>query len=66
LTIFLDLPDASHPAGSEFWRAATGYGPSQSRGVLGEFAILVPPDGDAHLRTHDTGGDAGPDPASTP
>ncbi|GAA1966814.1 hypothetical protein GCM10009798_28920 [Nocardioides panacihumi] len=54
LTIFLDLPAASHERGVEFWRAATGYGLSPTRGGHDEFATLVPPAGDAHLKVQRT------------
>ena len=54
LTIFLDLPVARHEAGTHFWQAATGYDVSASRGPNGEFATLVPPVGDPHLRLQRT------------
>lgn len=50
LTIFLDLADAEHTAGLVLWRAITGYHLSPERGEDGEFATLVPPSGDDHLR----------------
>jgi hypothetical protein len=56
LTIFLDLPADRHDAGTRFWQAATGYGLSAARGDQGEFATLVPPAGDAHLKLQRTGG----------
>jgi hypothetical protein len=55
LTIFLDLPAARREQGARFWQAATGYGLSPSRGEQHEFATLVPPTGDAHLRIQRTG-----------
>ncbi|GAA1871340.1 VOC family protein [Myceligenerans crystallogenes] len=50
LTLFLDIPAANHEAGCAFWQAATGHAMSSPRGTHGEFATLVPPAGDAHLR----------------
>ena len=57
LTIFLDLPAERHERGTAFWQAATGYGLSPSRGEQDEFATLVPPDGDAHLKLQRTAAD---------
>lgn len=50
VTAFLDLPAPHHATGVAFWRAVTGYGLSPVRGAEDEFATLVPPSGDAHLR----------------
>jgi len=50
ITAFLDLPAAEFDAAMAFWRAVTGYDLSAPRGETGEFATLVPPTGDAHLR----------------
>lgn len=50
LTIFVDLTDEEHTAGLVLWRAITGYHLSPERGEDGEFATLVPPVGDDHLR----------------
>lgn len=50
LTFFLDLPADEYAGAVAFWRAATGYGLSEPRGERGEFASLVPPAGDDHLR----------------
>lgn len=50
ITLYLDVDPASSDAGIAFWRAVTGYGLSAARGEDGEFATLVPPAGDAHLR----------------
>jgi hypothetical protein len=50
VTIFLDFPGDAFEAGVAFWREVTGYGLSSSRGEAGEFATLLPPDGDAYLR----------------
>ena len=54
LTIFLDLPAAQHERGVDFWRAATGYDLSPTRGEHDEFSTLVPPVGDAHLKLQRT------------
>lgn len=50
VTIFLDFPGDAFEAGTAFWREVTGCGRSSSRGEAGEFATLLPPDGDAYLR----------------
>lgn len=50
MTIFLDFPGDAFEAGTAFWREVTGCGLSSSRGEAGEFATLLPPDGDAYLR----------------
>jgi hypothetical protein len=57
LTVFLDLPAARHERGTLFWRAATGASLSPARGEHDEFATLVPPAGDAHLRIQRTAAD---------
>jgi hypothetical protein len=50
LTMFLDFPGGAFEPGVAFWREVTGYGLSQPRGADGEFATLLPKDGDAYLR----------------
>jgi hypothetical protein len=50
LTAFIDLPAEVYDAGVAFWAGVTGYSVSPSRGERGEFATLVPPEGDAFLR----------------
>ena len=50
LTAFLDRPGERLDASVAFWRAVTGSGLSAPRGERGEFATLLPTDGDAHLR----------------
>jgi hypothetical protein len=50
LTIFLDFPADAFAPGVAFWQAVTGSGLSAHRGATGEFATLLPPDGDAYLR----------------
>jgi len=57
-TAFLDLPSEGYAVAVEFWCAVTGYALSPARGVDSEFATLVPPVGDAHLRVQRV--DAGP------
>src|SRR4051812_7423425 len=49
-TAFLDLPPPAFDAGAAFWCATTGSTLSPARGSRGEFATLLPPDGDAYLR----------------
>lgn len=54
LTAFLDTPRGSQSdAVVEFWQAVTASRLSTRRGSSGEFATLVPPDGDAYLRLQD-------------
>jgi hypothetical protein len=50
LTFFLDLSAEDHPVAVEFWRGVTGYELSAARGERDEFATLMPPAGDDHLR----------------
>jgi len=50
LTVFLDFPAGSFGAGVAFWREVTGSGLSPLRGATGEFATLLPAEGDAYLR----------------
>jgi hypothetical protein len=50
VTAFLDSAGAHHHESVGFWQEATGYAVSAPRGDDGEFATLVPPDGDAYLR----------------
>ena len=49
-TAFIDLPPARFDAAVAFWEAVTGASVSAARGDAGEFATLVPEDGDAFLR----------------
>lgn len=55
LTAFLDFPATEFDAGVRFWRGATGYQLSASRGEHGELATLVPPDGRDYLRVQRLG-----------
>jgi hypothetical protein len=50
VSAFLDLPPGGFDRGVEFWQGVTGYALSDRRGVDGEFATLVPPEGDDYLR----------------
>lgn len=50
LTFFLDLAAEDQAAATPFWRSATGYDLSPSRGEHDEFVSLLPPAGDDHLR----------------
>jgi hypothetical protein len=59
LTLFLDFPAGSFDAGVAFWREVTGTTQSPFRGAAGEFATLLPPDGDAYLRVQRIAGGSG-------
>lgn len=54
-TGFLDLPASLHARGTAFWCAVAAATPSALRGYDGQFATLVPPDGDAFLRAQRRG-----------
>lgn len=58
VTAFLDLPAAVLDADVAFWAAATGSTLSDPRGAHGEFATLVPPDGDPYLKVQRIDGPA--------
>ncbi len=55
LTAFLDSPVESASAAEAFWCAVTGSTLSARRGEGGQFATLVPADGDAYLRVQVVG-----------
>jgi predicted enzyme related to lactoylglutathione lyase len=58
LTAFLDFPAVPVGAfelGCSFWQAVTAYALSPPRGRSGEFATLLPLQGDAYLRVQRTG-----------
>lgn len=55
LTVFLDYPEGEFDAGVAFWRAATGFQLSPTRGESGEFATLLPPSGHDYLRVQRLG-----------
>ena len=50
LTAFIDRPAGSFDRATSFWLAVTGSTLSPRRGETGQFATLVPADGDAYLR----------------
>ena len=50
ISAFLDLPAGDLEAALTHWERVTGYRRSAWRGEHGEFATLVPPAGDDHLR----------------
>ena len=50
VTAFLDFTADEFDAEVGFWSDVTGYAVSPTRGIHGEFATLVPQDGDAFLR----------------
>jgi hypothetical protein len=50
MTGFFDFPVRRFPAGRDFWLGVTGYALSPPRGPKGDFATLLPSDGDAYLR----------------
>ncbi len=52
---FVDRPRESYEAARAFWAAATGSTVSAPRGAHGEFATLLPPAGDAYLKTQAVG-----------
>ena len=49
-TAFVDRPATTFDATTDFWALVTGSTLSPARGDRGEFATLVPPQGDAFLR----------------
>ncbi|MGY2701956.1 MULTISPECIES: VOC family protein [unclassified Nocardioides] len=59
VSAFLDLPPGGFDRGVAFWQGVTGYALSPRRGVDGEFATLVPPEGDDYLRVQALGGGPG-------
>jgi hypothetical protein len=59
LTLFLDFPAEAFDAGAAFWRGVTSSDLSPFRGETGEFATLLPPDGDAYLRVQRIAGGSG-------
>ncbi len=59
LTTFIDMAASTFTAGCEFWRAVTNSAVSPVRGDTGEFATLLPPDGDAYLKVQRVGDPVG-------
>lgn len=55
VSAFLDLAPDDFDRGVAFWQGVTGYALSARRGVDGEFATLVPPEGDDYLRVQRLG-----------
>lgn len=54
LSAFLDFGAESFPIGCEFWAGVTGFEVSPPRGETGEFASLLPAEGDDYLRVQRT------------
>jgi len=50
LTLYLDIAPGEYARAVEFWEGVTGGVLSAPRGDHGEFATLLPPDGDAQVR----------------
>jgi hypothetical protein len=50
LTIFIDRPEVTVNISTAFWQRVTGTTRSPVRGEHGEFATLLPAEGDAHVR----------------
>lgn len=59
VTAFLDFAPGDLARGTAFWQAVTGYGLSERRGADGEFASLLPPEGDEYLRVQGLSDGAG-------
>ncbi len=59
ITAFLDLTSETFDEGVRFWQEVTGYALSEPRGDDGQFATLLPPAGDAHLRVQRYSGSRG-------
>lgn len=55
LSAFLDFPADELEAGAGFWQGVTGWERSASRGRHGEYATLLPPEGDSCLRVQRLG-----------
>lgn len=59
LTAFVDLSGPAFEPGAAFWRDVTHTEFSAPRGPTGQFATLVPAEGDAYLRVQRVDDDAG-------
>ncbi len=59
VSAFLDFAPGDVDRGVRFWEGVTGYSLSPRRGVDGEFATLVPPEGDDYLRVQALASGAG-------
>jgi Glyoxalase-like domain len=55
VTALLDTAPEQAEQVESFWSRATGYRLSPRRGARGEFASLLPPDGDPHLKVQTVG-----------
>jgi hypothetical protein len=55
VTAFIDTVGEQAESAEVFWSRVTGYHLSPRRGRRQEFATLLPPDGDAHLRVQTVG-----------
>jgi predicted enzyme related to lactoylglutathione lyase len=58
-TAFIDRPADVFDSAVTFWLAATASSLSATRGAHGQFATVVPPDGDAYLRVQRVDADRG-------
>jgi hypothetical protein len=58
-TAFVDLPTERFEEGARFWSEVTGWRVSPRRGERQEFATLLPPDGDSHLKLQAVDGPPG-------
>jgi len=59
LTAFLDLPEAAFGSATRFWSQVSASTLSPARGDRGEFATLLPADGDPYLRVQKVAGGPG-------
>jgi len=50
LTVFIDRPSDTFDSAADFWQDVTGTARSATRGRHGQFATLLPVEGDAHIR----------------
>ena len=55
VSAFLDFAPGDFDRGVAFWEGVTGFALSARRGVDGEFATLLPPEGDDYLRVQALG-----------
>ena len=55
VSAFLDFAPGDFDRGVGFWEGVTGFALSARRGVDGEFATLLPPEGDDYLRVQALG-----------
>ncbi|HLT10103.1 MAG TPA: VOC family protein [Micromonosporaceae bacterium] len=57
--IFIDRPCEAFEQAADFWTTVTGTRLSARRGANGEFATLLPPDGDATVKLQGVGDSGG-------